>query len=95
MACHAFDTKWLACHTHDLVLCIGVPCLVAQVARRTCHANPWCHAHLHAWISLLDFSTGMPRLAPGMLRQCIFMAFALKWHANFTRPTSCLSSSHF
>ncbi|KAL4397101.1 hypothetical protein AHAS_Ahas01G0158200 [Arachis hypogaea] len=50
---------------------------------------------MHAWISLLEFSTGVPRLAPGMPRQCIFVVFALKWHASFTRPAFCLSSSHF
>ncbi|KAL4356862.1 hypothetical protein AHAS_Ahas09G0129100 [Arachis hypogaea] len=35
-----------------------------------------CHAHIHAWTSSLDFSTGVPRLAPSVPRQCIFVAFA-------------------
>ncbi|KAL4374169.1 hypothetical protein AHAS_Ahas05G0154900 [Arachis hypogaea] len=54
-----------------------------------------CHAHMHAWIYLLEFSTGVPRLVPGVPCQCFFVAFALKWHASFTRPASCLSSTHF
>ncbi|KAL4337294.1 hypothetical protein AHAS_Ahas12G0095800 [Arachis hypogaea] len=31
---------------------------------------------MHAWTSLLEFSTGVPRLAPGVPRQCIFVALA-------------------
>ncbi|KAL4329397.1 hypothetical protein AHAS_Ahas13G0296000 [Arachis hypogaea] len=50
---------------------------------------------MHGWTSSLDFSTGMPLLAPGVPRQCIFVAFAPKWHASFTRPASCLSSTYF
>ncbi|KAL4391284.1 hypothetical protein AHAS_Ahas03G0229700 [Arachis hypogaea] len=54
-----------------------------------------CHAHMHAWIYLLEFSTGVPRLVPSVPRQCIFVAFALNWHASFTCPASCFSSTHF
>ncbi|KAL4391171.1 hypothetical protein AHAS_Ahas03G0218400 [Arachis hypogaea] len=31
---------------------------------------------MHAWISPLEFSTSVPRPAPGVPRQCIFVAFA-------------------
>ncbi|QHO07433.1 uncharacterized protein DS421_14g463670 [Arachis hypogaea] len=99
LACHAFDTKW-----HAIVevllgmvswratpLCSsGTPIVVA------CHAQSLArHALMHAWTSSLDFSTAVSRLAPGVPRQCIFVAFAPKWHANFTHPASCLSSTHF
>ncbi|KAL4306446.1 hypothetical protein AHAS_Ahas16G0179100 [Arachis hypogaea] len=50
---------------------------------------------MHAWISPLEFSTGVPRLAPSVPRQYIFVAFAPKWHASSTRLASYLSSSHF
>ncbi|QHO57869.1 uncharacterized protein DS421_3g85920 [Arachis hypogaea] len=79
----------------------GVPCpfYVLHLAFwnfvLACHAQSLaCHTHMHAWISLLEFSTGVPCLALGMPRQYIFVAFAPKWHASFTRPASCLSSSH-
>ncbi|KAL4356883.1 hypothetical protein AHAS_Ahas09G0131200 [Arachis hypogaea] len=89
LACHAFDTNWRVTPLYSS----GTPIVVDGSA---CHAQSLaCHVHMHAWISLLEFSTGVQRLAPVVPHQCIFVAFAPKWHANFTRPASCLSASHF
>ncbi|KAL4276366.1 hypothetical protein AHAS_Ahas20G0200000 [Arachis hypogaea] len=78
---------------HATPLCSsGTPIVIDGSA---CHAQFLaCHALMHAWTSL-DFSSGVPRLAPDMPRQCIFVAFASKWHASFTYLASCLSSTHF
>ncbi|KAL4306553.1 hypothetical protein AHAS_Ahas16G0189800 [Arachis hypogaea] len=92
LACHAFDTKW-----HAIVkVLLGI---VSWRATPLCSSGMpiflACHALMHASTSSLDFSTGVPRLAPGVPCQCIFVAFAPKWHASFTRPASCFSSTHF
>ncbi|KAL4287499.1 hypothetical protein AHAS_Ahas19G0192300 [Arachis hypogaea] len=83
--CH---TAQVACPWICELFKLGMPRLGSQVARPSdflglaCHAfdTKW-HAIVKvllgiAWNSSLDFSTGVPHPAPGVPRQCIFVAFA-------------------
>ncbi|QHO12298.1 uncharacterized protein DS421_15g505730 [Arachis hypogaea] len=49
LACHAFDTKWHAQSLLLLSLCIGMPRLVAQVARLSEVERLACHAFDFKW----------------------------------------------
>ncbi|QHO23670.1 uncharacterized protein DS421_12g365540 [Arachis hypogaea] len=87
LACHAFDTKWHALSLLLLSLCVGVPCLVAQVARLSDVESVPRHAVQVAcpWICEL-FKLGVPRLGSQVARPSDFLelachAFDTKWHA--------------